>query len=71
MLLFAITIGGGTLKLGKVIWEGFFYYGCVEWQHTLQEIVTYILREKKTNYLSILITLGALIMPYAPAMVKN
>jgi hypothetical protein len=29
------------------------------------------LEGKKTNYLSILITLGALIMPYAPAMVKN
>ncbi len=35
------------VKLGKVIWEGFFYYGCVEWQHTLQEIMTYILRGKK------------------------
>jgi len=24
------------VKLGKVIWEGFFYYGCVERQRTLQ-----------------------------------
>jgi hypothetical protein len=24
------------VKLGKVIGEGFFYYGCIEWLHTLQ-----------------------------------
>jgi hypothetical protein len=33
--------------------------------------MTYIWREKKTNYLSILIRLGVLMMPYTPALVKK